>query len=81
MVWYQHVGLSGLFADNATLNKGLFRELAPFMEEREMQFRFYGLTRIDLLDIETIELLSLMGFQWQFIRYIFGRGFSRSDFN
>jgi len=49
--------------DNCTLNKELLLEILDFQKRKNIRFNYYGLTRIDLLDEERIELLKKLGFK------------------
>lgn len=49
--------------DNCTLNKTLLNDILAFQKKNKIQFNYYGLTRIDLLDNETINLLISLNFK------------------
>lgn len=49
--------------DNCTLNKKLLYDILKFQNENNYKFNFYGLSRIDLIDYETINLLINLNFK------------------
>jgi len=49
--------------DNCNLNKRLLQAIVDFQKNENIQFNFSGLTRIDLLDKESVELLITLGFK------------------
>jgi radical SAM superfamily enzyme YgiQ (UPF0313 family) len=53
--------------DNCTLHKGLLKDMLRFIEENNLRFNFYGLTRVDLLDEETAQLLKALHFKRIFL--------------
>lgn len=48
--------------DNCTINKQLLKDICQFLNEKNLHFNFIGLTRFDLIDDETINLVAEMGF-------------------
>lgn len=61
---YHKQGISNIriLDDNIPLKRSFLIALRDFMKEQNLCFRFYGLSRIDLLDEETIILLKEIGF-------------------
>lgn len=53
--------------DNCTLKKPFLKELLGFINEKKIRFNFIGLSRIDLIDEETIHLLAKLGFKKLYI--------------
>lgn len=49
--------------DNIPLQKSFLYALRDFLQENNLKFKFYGLSRIDLLDEDTIILLKEIGFR------------------
>ncbi|HOK38711.1 MAG: radical SAM protein [Bacteroidales bacterium] len=52
-----------LLDDNCTLKKTLLKEVLKFQSENGLKFNYYGLTRIDLLDNEVVDLLIDLNFK------------------
>jgi radical SAM superfamily enzyme YgiQ (UPF0313 family) len=49
--------------DNVTLNKDFLCELYLFLRKNRLNFNFYGLSRIDLIDKELVGLIKKIGFK------------------
>lgn len=52
-----------LLDDNCTLRKKLLKDIYNFQKENNINFKYYGLTRIDLLDDEVVDLLIGLNFR------------------
>lgn len=61
--WESGIRNVRILDDNCTLNKSLLQELLTFQRKNRIQFNYHGLTRIDLLDDETIDLIIKLGFK------------------
>lgn len=53
--------------DNCTLNKSVLKSIFEHCKKNNYSFKFHGLTRIDLIDDEVIDLLKKMNFKRIFI--------------
>lgn len=53
--------------DNCTLNKSVLKSIFEHCNKNNYSFKFHGLTRIDLIDDEVIDLLKKMNFKRIFI--------------
>ena len=49
--------------DNCTLNKSLLKSIYEFVSKNNLRFNFYGLSRLDLLDDESIEIIKKLNFK------------------
>lgn len=52
-----------LLDDNCNLNKNLLRKIVEYQETNNYYFNFYGLTRLDLLDEESLDLFAKLKFK------------------
>ncbi len=49
--------------DNCTLNKDLLKDIFQYLEGKDIHLNFLGLTRMDLIDDEVIDLMSKLNFK------------------
>ena len=61
--WKSGVRNIRILDDNCTFNKQLLRELLVFQKNKGIHFNYYGLTRLDLIDNETIQLVIKLNFK------------------
>lgn len=62
---YKGLGIKNIriLDDNCTLNKKLLYAIIKFQNDNNCSFNYYGLSRIDLLDEETVDLLIKLNFK------------------
>ena len=61
--WNSGIKNIRILDDNCTINKSFLKKLLEFHNSTGIKFHYYGLSRIDLLDNETITLLAALNFR------------------